>query len=725
VFRKTESTAGAIANPQAHAPEPIRSTETLHTLERLDTREAHDKPLSFEEQLFTAPVYKRTFRPKGLERILHQSRRARSSSVGPSEKNPSDNDPKSPVSPVRPAKTWGTSPYPSKISAPDHSSQTDLTSPFDSPLLRSQSYDVTKSYDVPKHKHPPSIAHTLPEVNQELYEPFYKACHKGDLVLVEQSLDQNIDVHRHSPGFSPAIAGPSPIHIAASTGNVELAKVLLRYGARVNEKYEADQTPLHDAAFNNQPQMVSFLLDSAAKPDSRDVSGYQPIHFACQKGNLEITNSLIKAGASVSCAANDGYTPLHFAVRDTENMELIDLLIQSGAELEALTRPTLGFLKLTPLGLACRRNKTKAIQKLISYGSRLDFGSPWHQRPFIAALRTQKRSLLENLRDQGVNVLRIDPLSGSTALHTLVEVDKPDLDVVRLLVSWGIDVKAQNKNGEQALHLATNHPNQVHLLELLLELGADVNLIDNFGASAFDWAVMRMGAITPETFLKHGSIVGLETFAPSFSRSHSYTPDSDSESQSTHCEQMIALFLKHGADINARDADGTTALHRATVHCDSPAVQLLLNQGADVKISDHYGRSAHHYAAKSSERHKTLSLLLDSGADVNAIDKDGKPALYFAVERLDMVATKTLLEHGATVKQAGEENSPYEILEHKKFNKGFVEMRNLLDKHMIQQRKESFERERVEGGLNPDLEKARRAYRNTPVHWDGVAFSCV
>ena len=115
------------------------------------------------------------------------------------------------------------------------------------------------------------------------------------------------------------------------------------------------------------------------------------------------------------------------------------------------------------------------------------------------------------------------------------------------------------------------------------------------------------------------------------------------------------LILKAGANINAKDADGMTALMHAANFARDKVTKLLLKHGADVKIRDSSGKTALMYAA-AHEKDDVARLLLEHGADVNAKDKSGNTALMFAAGQEEQYITiendkvvRLLLEHGAEV----------------------------------------------------------------------------
>jgi ankyrin repeat protein len=76
---------------------------------------------------------------------------------------------------------------------------------------------------------------------------------------------------------------------------------------------------------------------------------------------------------------------------------------------------------------------------------------------------------------------------------------------------------------------------------------------------------------------------------------------------------VVRLLIERGADVNARDADGKTALVSATIGESREALQVLLTSGADVDARDHAGRTALGWA-RHLDKVSVIPLLLEAGA---------------------------------------------------------------------------------------------------------------
>jgi len=196
-----------------------------------------------------------------------------------------------------------------------------------------------------------------------------------------------------------------------------------------------------------------------------------------------------------------------------------------------------------------------------------------------------------------------------------------DLTTVKKYIAEGVDVNQlyQIHPGgcyTTALHIATLG-GQYEMVVTLLDAGADINIQADYVCCGDTQATPLHAAVF------HGKVV------------------------------IAELLITKGADIEARDTLGHTALHYAVLTgWPENVVTTLINAGANVNARDHDDLTPLHYAALAgyTDRVKTL---LEKGADTNArakclgpLLKNGTP-LHMAALGANTEIVKLLLEHGA------------------------------------------------------------------------------
>jgi ankyrin repeat protein len=139
-------------------------------------------------------------------------------------------------------------------------------------------------------------------------------------------------------------------------------------------------------------------------------------------------------------------------------------------------------------------------------------------------------------------------------------------EVLRLLVERGADVNAQADDGKTALHWAAQNHDLAEM-EYLLNQKADPHL------RIHDSVYYTSNGFTPLHF-QLGAYASLTTSPSAADRI-----------------KGIELLLKHGADINAKDANGNTPLHLAAEWGDPEIVSALLARGADARAVNLAGQT--------------------------------------------------------------------------------------------------------------------------------------
>ena len=110
----------------------------------------------------------------------------------------------------------------------------------------------------------------------------------------------------------------------------------------------------------------------------------------------------------------------------------------------------------------------------------------------------------------------------------------------------------------------------------------------------------------------------------------------------------IERLLKRGADVNAQQADGATALQWAAYRGDAKLAELLLKAGAKPDLANHDGATPLWLAAARGDG-AVIQALLKGGADANEQLPLGRRPLMLAARSGNVDAVQALLEHGADV----------------------------------------------------------------------------
>lgn len=354
--------------------------------------------------------------------------------------------------------------------------------------------------------------------------------------------------------------GVTPLSLAAKNGNEAMVGLFLKGGADPNTTLPGGETALMTASRTGKVEAVKALLDRGARLDAREnKSGQTALMWAAAEGNLAVVETLLRAGADIKIRIDSGFTAFLFAVRDG-SIPVVKALLKAGADVNdsihvippATPRPsyTRGVIP---------RQETSAL---------------------ILAVANAHYQLASELLDAGADPNSNGP--GYTALHAISNTRKPgtgdnppppdgtgnmtSLDFVRRIVAKGADINALmlrrvslgmtglNTKGSTPFFLAAKTAD-AELMRLLAQLGADTTLTNE------DNSTPLMAA------------AGLGTRAPG--------EDAGTEPEVIEAMQ---LALDLGADINAVNRNGETAMHGAAYKNFPGAVRFLVSKGARIEI---------------------------------------------------------------------------------------------------------------------------------------------
>lgn len=381
-------------------------------------------------------------------------------------------------------------------------------------------------------------------VNAYGSSPMLEAAVKGNSRVMKALLDAGANVE------SPNDDGQTALMVVARSSNLDAARLLLERGANPNavERWRG-QTALMWAAAQRQAAMIRLLLEHGADPDVRSLlnrwerqvsaepraqwrppGGWTALMYAARHGCVDCAVALVEAGADPDIANEEGVTPLIVAITNL-HFDVARALLEHGANPNKWD-----WRGRTPLYMAVDMNT-------LPHGG-------WPDRP--STDRTTSLELIEILLEAGANPnaqLKLNPMwraiQDDRGKDLLLSIGATPL----LRAAKGFDVPA---------------------IELLLRYGAHPDL-PNLGQITRT----QIGGVTPLM-----AAAGLDS-RPTDTRGTFDTPDVEQRSIAA-----LKALLAGGADINARDDHGRTALHAAASWGWTEVAKFLVENGADLHAQD-------------------------------------------------------------------------------------------------------------------------------------------
>ncbi|XP_019876786.1 protein fem-1 homolog CG6966 isoform X2 [Aethina tumida] len=166
--------------------------------------------------------------------------------------------------------------------------------------------------------------------------PLVIACRNGHYDVAEYLIDRcQADIEQ--PGSvmfdGETIEGAPPLWCAAAAGHLEIVKLLITHGAKVNSTTRTNSTPLRAACFDGHLDIVKYLVAHGADVEVANRHGHTCLMIACYKGHLKIARYLLGLGASVNRKSVKGNTALHDCA-ESGSLDILKLLIEHGARMD-------------------------------------------------------------------------------------------------------------------------------------------------------------------------------------------------------------------------------------------------------------------------------------------------------------------------------------------------------------------------------------------------------
>ncbi|XP_052782421.1 ankyrin repeat domain-containing protein 42-like isoform X1 [Mya arenaria] len=324
--------------------------------------------------------------------------------------------------------------------------------------------------------------------------------------------------------------GSSPGHLAAAHGNSFTLNTILRSGTGflnetgvkdINTTDKSGWTPVHSACYHGRLGCLQLLNKWGASIDEVDNLGNTPAHYAAAEGHLPCLKFLVSMGISpthILGARNDqGETPKDVAqqfYKDTiiEYINGIEWERDHPEEAENLAFPAhvasftgdLDHLRMlvengvvninerddkgsTPAHKAAGQGHVHILQWLIEMGANMSITNQSGETPRDVARRFSKLACVKLLgRDP---LLRGEMEEGDDLGYpALLAAFSGDLEHLQSLIEKGIsNINEQDEKGSTAAHKAAAQ-GHVHILQWLMESGADLTLRNTQGRTALDVA---------------------------------------------------------------------------------------------------------------------------------------------------------------------------------------------------------------------------------------------
>jgi uncharacterized protein len=424
------------------------------------------------------------------------------------------------------------------------------------------------------------------------------AAMQGDRDTVRSLLLRKVDVNAAQGDGSTAL------HWAAFRDDLEMAQLLIEAGANVKATTRlGDLTPIFMASKNGSAAMIELLLKAGADPNSTDSHGATPLMSAAAAGSTDAVKVLLDHGANVNAKETTwGQTALMFAA-SLNRAEAIRMLIAHGGDPKITAKvASLGDYKIPGDKDSVRENAPAAMGGMTA---------------LHYAAREGHMNSVRALVDGGADINELCAADNTSVLTEAII--NGHYDMAKFLLDHGADAKSSNSDGLGPLYatidmqwanrtwyppanIGQEKENYLDLMSELLSHGANPNdktqkglwfrrirddWVDAAGATPFwraaqanDLAAMKLliaAGADPNIPTAHRSTALIVAAGYGFEDQLSaIVPDA-------RMATVKYLVNELGANVNAKDEKGYTALHGAAYVGNDEVVLFLVAKGADVK----------------------------------------------------------------------------------------------------------------------------------------------
>jgi ankyrin repeat protein len=445
---------------------------------------------------------------------------------------------------------------------------------------------------------------------------------------------------------------------AAHQGNMDVFDFFFKHvGANATASINVafyDVGLLCVAVEKNNSELVQRLLavPNIALNAQNPIDGTNSLMYAAAHGRLQILRQLIQAGADLNFTSNQGDTALLKAVKNNQ-AESVQILVDAGADLNRLDLD-----ENTALIIASKNNDKKALEILIPVAQTnikniKDFSALHY---LVANGNIQAVRALLN---RGAEVVQsINEYDGDHNNPLITAVFKNDMPMVAELIASQARFDVTDKEGNTPLMIAIQK-NYPEMIQRLIQRGALTN--NKQDASMVSAARQNNLALVPK-LIQSGA--------------NKNATDKQGNTALMVAAQlgfasMVDALLQMQVDQNIRNREGKTALmiavqknnpeviqklsQRGALHNnltnaasknDLQSVQTLIQSGADLNVTNMFGSTALIIAIQRGFI-PIVDALLAAQADPNIQNDDGKTALMIAAEKADVSLIDKLIAGGA------------------------------------------------------------------------------
>lgn len=435
--------------------------------------------------------------------------------------------------------------------------------------------------------------------------------------------------------FNPSSFDPVVLAINTQAPNETIKYLLAQPGNGVDKITHDSRNYLHWAAFRGNLDIVDYLLSKGAKTSTEDSHGATPLNFAAGAGvaDPQLYDKLMQAGANLKKDVNhDGANALLLGIGNDKDLKLTEYFVTKGLDLKSTDAAG-----NNAFGYAARGGNLDVLKALQQRGVPVD------PNAMIMAAQGSRRGpasmeVFQYLESVGVKPSAVNK-NGENALHALVR--RPgQTALIEYFLSKGADVNQADEDGNTPFMNAAASNRDLATLERLLPKVKNVNQSNAKGTTALAMAVRGNSPEVVTFLLDKGATIGVTDKAGDNVAAYliqGYRPmasgqgglgqagpggmaggpggsRSEGGPRGDEFGAKLGLLQQKGLDVKAPQQNGNTLYHLAVSKNDMGLLKKLEPLQIDVNARNKEGITALHKAAMIAKDDAMMKYLLSIGA---------------------------------------------------------------------------------------------------------------
>lgn len=395
--------------------------------------------------------------------------------------------------------------------------------------------------------------------------------------------------------------------INEQVSNETIMYLLTQKGNDVNKITHDGRTYIFWAAFKGNTEIMEYLLSKGAKTDILDDHGNTIANFAASSGQMNLKVYDICAGVGANFKKDldhHGANALLLAAPHDKDFILANYFISKGLDLKSSDSDG-----NTAFNYAAKAGNIDYLKALLAKGVK------FNDNAIIMATSGMRGSANTLALYQYLESLKIKPTALSknkdNALHAIVRKEK-QLDVINYFLSKGVDVNQANDEGETVFMIAAANNKEMDVIELLAGKVKNINQVNKKGISALAYAVKSNTPEMVKFLIDKGADVKIAD--ANGDNLASYLLASYNPKKVETFEAKLALLQEKGFDITTPQKNGNTLYHLAVAKNDPTLIKYAESKKVDVNAKNTEGMTALHKAAMTAQDDAILKQLLAIGA---------------------------------------------------------------------------------------------------------------